>query len=144
MRTRRRERAHLSLGYPDQAHDQIRRSIVVAEDSGHQYSRAYAPAVALLGVYWLGEAELMLRFGDKAIGYSTEHGFPYYVAVAGICHGWARSRTGELELGIEQMRSGIAGMRATGANLLMPKFLAMLSEALRPMACRRRWLAPFG
>ena len=124
-----------ALGYPDQAHDQIRRSIVVAEESGHQYSRAYAPAVALLGLYWLGEAELMLRFGDKAIGYSTEHGFPYYVAFAGICHGWARSRTGELELGIEQMRSGIAGMRATGANLLMPKFLAMLSEALRDAGC---------
>ena len=119
-----------ALGYPDQAHAQIRDSLLEAKQSGHLFSQAYAKAVALLALYWLGETEMMLRLGDDAIGYATEHGILYYVAFAGICQGWARTRSGELAAGIEQMRAGIAGMSAAGATLLLPKHHVMLAEGL--------------
>src|SRR3990172_2922953 len=59
---------------------------------------------------------------------STEHGFPHWVAMGTILRGGALVERGQGEEGIAQMRQGIAGHLATGAELVQPYFLALLAE----------------
>ena len=44
-------------------------------------------------------------------------------------HGWARAQHGEHDEGIEEMRRGIEGWRATGAELAAPYDFGLLAEA---------------
>jgi predicted ATPase len=42
--------------------------------------------------------------------------------------GWALAQQGHAKEGIEQLREGLRGMRATGAEAMRPSFLALLAE----------------
>src|SRR5258705_12988472 len=45
-----------------------------------------------------------------------------------IYRGWALAKQGRREEGIGQMRQGLAALRATGAELFRPNYLAYLAE----------------
>jgi predicted ATPase len=47
--------------------------------------------------------------------------------------GWTLVEQGQGEAGMAQMRQGLAAYRATGANVKVPYFLALLAEAYRTM-----------
>ena len=49
--------------------------------------------------------------------------------MAVILRGWALAEEGQGEEGIARMRQGLADLRATGAGLWRPSFLALLAEA---------------
>ena len=65
---------------------------------------------------------------EAAITLCTEQGFPLWLAMGTILAGWTLTEEGEVEKGIIQMRQGIADLRATGAGLWQPCFLALLAE----------------
>ena len=46
-----------------------------------------------------------------------------------ILRGWALAEQGQGEEGIAQIRQGLAALRATGAEVVRPYFLALLAEA---------------
>ncbi len=62
---------------------------------------------------------------------AAEHGFAHFLAMGTILHGWALVVQGRGEEGIAQMRQGLAGWWATGAELYQPLFLALLAVAYR-------------
>ena len=45
-----------------------------------------------------------------------------------MLRGWALAEQGQMEEGIAQLRQGVAGWRATGAEASTPYFLALLAE----------------
>src|SRR5262249_58702416 len=47
-----------------------------------------------------------------------------------VLQGWTRTRQGQIEGGIRQMRQGLADWQATGAVSHRPYHLALLAEAL--------------
>ena len=53
-----------------------------------------------------------------------------YQAMATIVLGWALTKQGFHNEGIEQMREGLAGFQATSTELLRPHFFALMAEAL--------------
>jgi predicted ATPase len=60
---------------------------------------------------------------------SREQGFPYWLTVGTIWRGRALAEQGQEEEGIAQMRQGLAAYQGAGAEVVVPYFLTILTEA---------------
>jgi tetratricopeptide (TPR) repeat protein len=70
------------------------------------------------------------RFASDLIELSTRHNFVFWLALAAIHRGWARSASGNTAEGIPWIEQGIRDLRATGSVLGQPGHLARLAEVL--------------
>ncbi len=99
---------------------------LLAQEVSHQFSLAGA----LVFVAWIHhfrrEGHETQEQAQAAITLSDEQGFPFWMAWGTILRGWALA---EEEEGIAQMRQGLSGLQATGAELVRPYILAKLAEA---------------
>jgi predicted ATPase len=75
------------------------------------------------------EEHLAHEAAEATIALCREQGFPYYLAWGTIMQGWALTAMRQSEEGITQIRDGTAAMRATGAELRGPYYLALLADA---------------
>jgi len=87
----------------------------------------------LLFVAWLHhfrrEGQESQDWAKAGLTLSREQGFPFWLAWGTILRGWALAELGQGEEGIAQMRQGLAGLQATGAELVWPYILAKLAQA---------------
>ncbi|MEY9155748.1 AAA family ATPase [Bradyrhizobium japonicum] len=118
------------LGFADHALDRSQRALALAEELSHPHSRA----LALVWAAWLRQFRREVpgteEMAQAAIRLCSEHGYPLWRAMGTILHGWALSESGQKpEECIAQMRQGMADLRATGAGLWQPCFLALIAEA---------------
>ena len=120
------------LGRPDRSldHGELARSLAVA----HPYSLASAEVQLTYLHQYRGEASETLHWAGRALATASEHGFPIRVAQATIFGGWALAVTGGDGAGVEQLRAGLAGYLATGAELDHPYYLGLLAEGLAATA----------
>jgi tetratricopeptide (TPR) repeat protein len=92
-----------------------------------------ALAFALAWASGLGQCERhpaeVERLASHLIELSTHHHFGYWLAVAAIHRGWARSAAGDTAEGIPWIEQGIRDFRATGSSLSLPYFLSLKAEA---------------
>ena len=56
-------------------------------------------------------------------------GFPFFLTQGTICRGRALAEQRHQTAGISQIREGLAGYQATGAEVRRSQFLALLAEA---------------
>jgi predicted ATPase len=117
------------LGYPDQARQSTHEALTLAEELTHPFSLVYALALAALVHQFRREGQAVQGRAETLMTLSTEQGFPHWLAYGTILRGWALTAQGEGAEGIAQMRQGLAALRATGAELHRPYFLALLAEA---------------
>jgi predicted ATPase len=66
---------------------------------------------------------------DQLVAVTTEQGFPLWRAAGTIFRGWVKIKKGDVAEGISLLRSGSAAYRATGAELWMPYYIALLASA---------------
>ena len=120
------------LGRPDSAlaHGEQARALAAA----HPYSLASAEVQLAYLHQYRGEPSETLRWAGRALGTATEHGFPIRAAQAAILGGWALAATGTGDDGVGQLRAGLAGYLATGAELDHPYYLGLLGEAVAATA----------
>jgi DNA-binding winged helix-turn-helix (wHTH) protein/tetratricopeptide (TPR) repeat protein len=120
------------LGRPDSAlaHGEQARALAAA----HPYSLASAEVQLAYLHQYRGEPSETLRWARRALGTATEHGFPIRAAQAAILGGWALAATGTGDDGVGQLRAGLAGYLATGAELDHPYYLGLLGEAVAATA----------
>ncbi|MGH7960521.1 MAG: winged helix-turn-helix domain-containing protein [Candidatus Binatia bacterium] len=116
-------------GYPDQALARAEETLILARTLAHPFN---------LGMALLGHAVLsqhchrlgqVAQWTEEAVTLSTVQGFPFWLAGSLVLRGAMLAHRGQSEEGIEQMRHGLAALRATGAEQLRPYFLALLAEA---------------
>jgi predicted ATPase len=60
---------------------------------------------------------------------ATEQGFPHWRSLGAIYRGWVKVENGDVAEGIPLLRSASAASRATGAELWMPHYIALLAGA---------------
>jgi len=60
----------------------------------------------------------------------SRYGFTYYRAMANVLTGWARAAEGDVDAGLAELREGLEALRALGAELRLPYYLALLAETL--------------
>ena len=70
------------------------------------------------------------RWASDLIELSTRHNFLNFLALGTIHRGWARSASGDTKEGISWIERGITDLRAIGAVLGMPIYLARKAETL--------------
>ena len=77
----------------------------------------------------VGDDAALDERADQLVAVATEQGFPYWRAQGTIYRGWVKVKNGDVAEGISLLRSGSAAYRATGAEVWMPHYIALLARA---------------
>jgi class 3 adenylate cyclase/predicted ATPase len=118
------------LGYPQQALRWTQEALSLARQIAHAPSIAIAlNCITFLHQHY-GEARATQQWAEEMIALATEQGLPLWLALETILRGWALAEQGEREQGIVEMRRGLARYQATGSELNVPYFLALLAEVV--------------
>jgi predicted ATPase len=117
------------LGQPDQALNRIQEALNLARELSEPYSLAQALFFAGVLHQLRREEWKAQEKAEAAIAVSSEHGLALYQAMSTATRGWALIEQEQQEEGIEQMVEGLAAHRLTGAEVILPHFLALLVEA---------------
>jgi len=116
------------LGYPDQALERTRQALALARELAHPLSLGHALESAAQLHLLRREGEASLGFADECLRLTTEHGFEQISARGVVRRGWALIELNRVQEGNAQLEGGIAAVRATGAQLLLPSFFAALGN----------------
>ncbi|HEY7491339.1 MAG TPA: AAA family ATPase, partial [Candidatus Tectomicrobia bacterium] len=117
------------LGYPDRARTSMAQGLAQAQTLAHPFSIALALDYAAMLYQFCQDPLSTQERAATAIALCTEQGFAYYRAWGTIMRGWALTMQGQGEAGLTDMRQGLEALRATGASLRLPYYLALLAEA---------------
>jgi predicted ATPase len=117
------------LGYPEQAWRSLHETLQRAQRLGSPFHLAWAQR----GAAWLSqlgcEPVATQEHAEALMALAGEQGFAYWTALGTMFRGWALAQTGQGAEGLAQIHQGLATIRATGAELGRPHFLALLAEA---------------
>ncbi len=100
----------------------------MAHELSHPYSLAFARCVAALVSQCRRDVPAVYEHAEAAVALSTEQSFPLWAAWGASFRGWALALQGQGEEGVALVRQGIAGCRATGAELFVPYFYTLLAD----------------
>jgi DNA-binding winged helix-turn-helix (wHTH) protein/predicted ATPase len=117
------------LGYPEQALAQSNAAIAEARTQAHPPSLAASLAIGARLVSLNGQDVALSERADELIAVATEQSFPLYRALGTIYRGWVKVKNGDVTDGISLLRSGMAAYRATGSELMVPYWCALLARA---------------
>jgi predicted ATPase len=117
------------LGYPNQALAQSNAAIAEARMLAHPSSLAASLAIGARLLSVAGEDAALNERADELVAVASEQGFRYWGALGTICRGWVKVKNGDVAEGIALLRSGLIAYSATGAELQMPYFVALLARA---------------
>ena len=117
-------------GALDQSLRRCQQALELAEQLNHPLTIALAQW-ALSYVYLLrDEPQPARQWAEKEIAICEEYLLPLLHSQGMFQLGWSLARMGELDDGIARMRDGLAAISATGAEMGLPYFYALLGEAL--------------
>ncbi|MCZ6874286.1 MAG: AAA family ATPase [bacterium] len=117
------------LGYPEQAVQRSREALALAQAMQHPFSIVLAQDYTAMLQQFRRERHTANAHAEIALALCTEHGLAYYLAWATIIQGWILTEQGQRKAGIAQMQQGLTTLRATGGELRLPYYLALLAEA---------------
>ena len=117
------------LGYPDRALAMSREAVDLAQKLSHPFSLAVALNYTAMLHQFRRERSAVYERAEAAVALCTEQGFAYYLAWGTTMQGWARVAQDQDKESMSQIRRGLAALRATGAALRLPYYLALLAEA---------------
>jgi predicted ATPase len=120
------------LGYPAQAKEQIQAAITLARKLEHPFSLAGALGIAGWVYQYCGDGQALQGCTEEVLSLSAEHGFSLFLALGTLLRGWTMTERRQQE-GISLIRQGLAAWRATGAELSVPYYLALLAGAYGQM-----------
>jgi class 3 adenylate cyclase/predicted ATPase len=118
------------LGYVEQASKVAIEAVARAKALSHPHTLAYTicHAQGMMDIFRRSPADAR-TYAGQVVSLCTEHAFPFWAAGGKILDGWAATCLGEVDQGIELLRSGLDAWRETGALLWLPIFLALEAEA---------------
>jgi DNA-binding SARP family transcriptional activator len=111
------------LGCPDQAFRRSEDTLADARGS-HPFSLAIALNYAALLYLFARERQRALLYAREAANLCDRYSFAYYGSMAKIVAGWAEGE----EAGLARAREGLEALRATGAELRVPFYYALIAE----------------
>ena len=112
------------LGYPDQAAQEAREGIVLAETLTHVPSLCHALWFAAVACQLRRDAPAVLDHAERLLAIGSEHGLGQYWAIGSIMHGWACAHLADIEEGLSELRRAIMSCAVMHRSF----FNAMLAE----------------
>lgn len=120
----------LILGYPEQARQQWKRSLVdSAKERGHPLTLVYAHFFEAVFAQLRQEVPSVRTHAQAVMQLAPEQGSPYWSSMGTVLEGWARAAQGEAAEGITHIQHGLQEFRKTGAALALPYFLGLSADA---------------
>jgi predicted ATPase len=116
------------LGRPNRALAKAEHAVSLADNPAYAYSRATAWAQRAVLHQLRREVKATRLWAQRTMNLAAEQGFPYREAVGKVLNGWALAQSGQPDLGVAELKAGIAGCRAAGAELDRPYHMALLAE----------------
>ncbi len=104
-------------------------AINLALELSHPYSIGFALCMKAMFHQLRQEPEAVQQQAEAAITLASEQRFEFWLATGIIMQGWALVELGKTDLGINQLRRGIAAHAATGAKISWTYFLGLLAQA---------------
>jgi class 3 adenylate cyclase/predicted ATPase len=117
------------LGFPDQALERSNAAIAEARSLAHPPSLAASLATASRVLSLVGDNAALEERIEELVAVATEQGFSYWRGSGTIFRGWVRVKNGDLTGGMSLLRTGSAAFRATGTELFVPHYNALLAAA---------------
>jgi predicted ATPase len=117
------------LGYPDRALAAQRAALEHAEQLEHAHSLAQSLTYLCLLHTLRQEPTAVVVHARRLLNLSEEYSFPLLAAVARIVIGWATSRAGDIDTGLEEMRRGLESCLETGTQNNRSHFHALLAAS---------------
>ena len=119
------------LGYATQALHRSTEAARLAQELPHLFTRAFAQASAAYVDQLRRDSQATQEATQALIVFTTEQGFPQWLAAGMVLRGWALAVQGRIESGIGQIHDGMKAWKRTGSELMMPYFLSLLADAHR-------------
>jgi class 3 adenylate cyclase/tetratricopeptide (TPR) repeat protein len=120
----------MHLGHFDEAHRRCREALALAHRLQHPFSIAWAQVFPAAVAVFCNDWVAAQRLSEEAIAYSSEQGYPFWLAHGYLDLGWALCKQGRHEEGLTHMRQAQALYHATGSVIVYPHFLHCLAEQL--------------
>jgi class 3 adenylate cyclase/predicted ATPase len=117
-------------GYADKALVRCREALDLAEQLEHPLTTALALWALSYAHLFRREPQAARQWAEREIAVCDEYLLPLLHSQGMFQLGWALTELGEPENGIVHMREGLAAISATGAEMGLPYFEALLGEAL--------------
>jgi predicted ATPase len=117
------------IGRSDRAVIVVQEAVALARKLSEPHGLAHALLSAAVLHQLRREPRSARQYADEAVALSAGHGLGMYAAMAQILGGWALTGQGHDDDAAEQMRQGQAAWHSTGAQLMRPHSLALLTEA---------------
>lgn len=117
-------------GRPDRALVRCREALDLAEQLNHPLTTALAQWAYGYAHLFRREPQAVRDWAEREIAVCEEYLLPLLHSQGMFQLGWALSELGHLDEGIARMREGLAAIIATGAEMGLPYFVALLGEAL--------------
>jgi predicted ATPase len=115
----------LCLGFPNQALARSNAAIAEARRLAHPPSLVSSLAVGTRPLWFVGDTAALDDRAEQLIAVATEQGFPHWRAMGTRFRGWVKVKNGDLTGGLSLLRSGLAAIRATGAETGSQNFLVL-------------------
>ena len=119
------------LGYPEQAVAHSDRALVLADETGHPMSRAFALSWSAALHQLRGEPGRCQTLADGALALANDNSLRFFAAHGMILGGWSLVKLGRDQEGIGRLREGLAAYRETGVVIELPHWLGLLAETFR-------------
>jgi predicted ATPase len=117
------------LGYPEQAVENARRAVVLAEEIAHPPSVAHALNFGVLCYQLRHDLATVRAWGDRMARLAVEHRLALYEAIATVARGWVLANQGHGQSGLSELRKGSVGCIDLGIRLLEPYHKSLLIQA---------------
>jgi predicted ATPase len=122
-------RTLLPLGYPEQALARHNAALSAARQLSHLTTLAFTLFYGCILHQLLDDRAGVQDLVTCLTALAEEQGFPIWSAGALIAQGWVLTKSAQEELGVRLIHQGIEAWRATGAEFMVPYFLALLADA---------------
>lgn len=117
------------LGYPTQAESRLDEATTIGRDRNHPFSDAVLLHFKTVLYQYEGNVESTYTAATELLAICQEHGFSGWEAAAIVMKGWVLAEQNHPEEGIAMICKGIAAWEKTRAEVLLPLFLALLTQA---------------
>ncbi len=117
------------LGFPDQALAQSSAAIAEARRLAHAPTLAMSLTVGAVPLCLVGDNAALDEWTGQLVAVATEQGFPFWDPQGTIYRGWVKVKNGDVTEGISLLRSGLRAFHATGTEVWMSYYIALLARA---------------